>query len=162
MADPLSVAASFAGLLEISGFIISQGLRYILAVRPAPEALDHLFRETAALNHLLSQLVSLPSPAVSSASGRGLTALSGYWTIQSCKALLERLGKLLAKCQQHQGERAKNWIKALSWPAFETEANKLLQDIHRLQGLFQSALFIDNSYVPKKIYIVLVQIGEVF
>ncbi len=120
------------------------------------------YRETAALNHLLSQLVSLSSPAVSSPSGRGFSALSGYGTIQSCKALLERLDKLLAKCQQHQGERVANLIRVLSWPALETEVNKLLQDVHRLQDLFRLALSIDKSYVPKTIYIVLVQIGEFF
>lgn len=147
--DPLSIAASTAGLLALGGTVISKGYSYVASVRAFPKDLERLLSETVALNQTLSQLVAISYiQPEGRAKKDALQALEESGSINQCKKSLESLDALLATCQKHRGENLKNLRKAAFWPLQSKEMNKILLSIQRLQHVFQSALAVDNAYVP--------------
>lgn len=147
--DPFSIAASTAGVLALGGTVISKGYSYVASVRSFPKDLEGLLSETAALNQTLSQLVAISYTQLEGRMEKGaLQALEESGSIKQCKRSLESLDALLATCQKHHGENLKNLKKAALWPLQSKEANKILLSIQRLQQVFQSALAVDNAYVP--------------
>lgn len=140
MADPLSIAASVAGLLSLAGATISKGYSIVSSVRSFPKDVEQLLREAAALNYLISQLIS----SATGPRNMALGALKKYGTLQDCEETIKALDGILAKCLPKDKQAFRNATMQMIWPLRTQDVQKLLSRFQRLQGTLQTALSVDS------------------
>src|SRR6266511_3909940 len=139
MADPLSIAASVAGLIALATSVISGGYSYLSAARSAPKEIVHLLNQTSALNLVLSQLLPLSTNPAGLLRKNAFAALALRGSIQECQDTLNEISSLLSEFQQVEGQIKTNVTKALKWPFSEKKAERLVKRLEGLQNLFQFA-----------------------
>lgn len=152
MAELLGISSGIAGLLALSGVILSKGYTYISSVRDAPEELRFLLNETAALNIVLSQLSRLAANTGTTNSGNNgfsgtLFSLSSSGTIDQCTVLLEAVERSIKGCEQFKGEKLNNLKKKLIFPFREREVKETLQRLGSLRETFTAAISVDTMWV---------------
>lgn len=152
MAELLGISSGIAGLLALSGAILSKGYTYISSVRGAPEELRSLLNETAALNIVLSQLSQLAANAGAKISGNNgvfstLSSLSSSGVIDQCTVLLEAVARSIKCCEQLKGEQLNNFKKKLIFPFREREVKETLRRLCSLRETFTAAISVDTMWV---------------
>lgn len=152
MAELLGISSGIAGLLALSGAILSKGYTYISSVRGAPEELRFLLNETAALNIVLSQLSQLAANAGAKNSGNNgvfstLSSLSSSGVIDQCTVLLEAVARSIKSCEQLKGEELNNFKKKLIFPFREREVKETLRRLGSLRETFTAAISVDTMWV---------------
>lgn len=149
MADPLSIASAIAGLLALSGTILSSGYKYVHDVKDAPQELRQLLRDTAALDALLDQLRALTSRE--GAVRSTFNVLANGSAIDDCRELLGSLHRLMEECEQVPGQKKRNFVKSLVWPLKESGTQKLLVRLGQLIDTFTAALAVDAALSLQRI-----------
>lgn len=148
MADPLSLAASAAGLLSL-GIQVTQGIsKYLDALKGRREDLDAVRRKNDALGHILDSVkstVSSPQPL-----DRPHAAVADC--IATCEGELEGLETLVAQlagCKNAQTWKARlqNQSKKLSYPFKQSKVQQLSQRLDQVNGTLQVALGGLGMYV---------------
>lgn len=150
--DPLSVVGALIAVLQLSGTIISHCYDYRKSLRSAPRDLARMLEEVSDLRNVLERLVRLIDDDV--ASGRGYLPSVGEMTrkngpLERCQSDLESINASL----ESPLSEWKAFGKRLAWPLQEKDLLKSLETIKRTKSLIESALTIDNSYVPSKCFI---------
>lgn len=145
MADPLSIAASIAGLITLGTSIAQGGYSYLSAARAAPKEIVQLLNQTSALNIVLSQLLPISMIPISSSKSHALAALNQRGTLDECQAALNSISSLLSEFQQVEGHTKTNVAKSLKWPFYQGKAERLVKRLDRLQNLLHLAIAVDSE-----------------
>ena len=141
MADPLSIAASIAGLLALCGKIISEGYTFANSVHNCPKELPLYLQEISLLSAVFAQFTALASANTQPASALQQVVASSATT--DCEQLLKVVENTVKQCQQIQRQRGNNLRKALIWPFKERETKETLERLRHFRDHFGVALSVD-------------------
>jgi len=150
MADPLSIAASIAGLLSLAGPILAEGYAYIASVRNSPNALKQLLSEISRLEAVLGQIDELAGESRTNTGALVQTQTSRVSevitadTIETASDLLKSVQSSIKQCERIPGQNAKNIGRAIVWPFKEREVKENLDRFERLINTFELALSIES------------------
>ncbi|KAM7214504.1 ankyrin [Rhypophila decipiens] len=133
MADPLSTAASVAGLLGLAIQLSQLSFQYVASIKGSSKSWSSLTSvllkaqqaSDAAGNHSIITASSIPPLA-----------------LQECQVELRQLKAILSEKLRKQGLRGK--LEILAWPFSESETGKRVQTLHRFSALLNSSLVTDN------------------
>lgn len=130
--DPLSISASIAAVLQLTGTVI----QYLNLVKGAPEDRQRLLLE---LCNISSMLYVLEDQASQEQQGHAwsstLLSLNGpNGPIEQFKTALERLEKKLRPV-----EGLRKLVKAIAWPFQKEEIIEIINVIERQKTLFNLA-----------------------
>ncbi|RPB19240.1 hypothetical protein L211DRAFT_871375, partial [Terfezia boudieri ATCC MYA-4762] len=159
MADPLSIAASIAGLLSLAGPILAEGYTYIASVRNSPNALKQLLSEISRLEAVLGQIDELALESATNTSSivqtqgskRRISEVITPDTIKAASDLLKSVHSSIKHCERIPGQSAKNMGRAIVWPFKEGEVKENLDRFQRLINTFELALSIESSHLLSNI-----------
>jgi len=146
--DPLSLAASVAGLASIVATVVSTTYTYGSSVIGASEAKKSFLGELQTLRAILRQLEDLVVQA--DASTAEFSRVSGGLgsAVDECKSCVE---EVLQKLRDKQDAgRIKTTVHHLTWPFTEKDTLKTVAMLDRFRGTFQLALSLDTWYVYHK------------
>ena len=144
MGDPLSVAASIAGLITLAELIVSRGYEFVKHVKNAKPEIRQLLAEITALYGVLQ---SLGLVAARFQGDHYNTALQlGY--LQTCHKLVDtiRIHLKIALPGDSDG-RWRAAGKSLRWPLATAETKCLIEDVARHKATLSLALNTDGLYV---------------
>jgi hypothetical protein len=150
MADPLSIAASIAGLMSLAGPILAEGYAYMASVRDSPNALKQLLCEIGRLDAVLGQIDELARESATNTGAVVQTQRSKVSdvitpdTIKTASDLLKSVQSSIKQCERIPGQSAKNIGRAIVWPFKEREVKENLNRFKRLIDTFESALSIES------------------
>jgi len=150
MAEPLSIAASIAGLLSLAGPILAEGYAYMASVRDSPNALKQLLCEIGRLDAVLGQIDELVRESATNTRAMVQTQPSRVSdvitpdTIKTASDLLKSVQSSINQCERIPGQSAKNIGRAIVWPFKEREVKENLDRFKRLIDIFESALSIES------------------
>ena len=147
--DPMSLAASVAGLLSLAVQIGNLSVQYFSSARGAKKAISDLFMEVTKLQELLSDIrkkLVLDADFVAASADKALAVLSRFVEgdlMRSCEAdLLSIRDRLASKVGSEKGfSKVKN---ILTWPFSEETTQQEIAKLHRYQSYLQSAINIDT------------------
>lgn len=141
MADPLSVAASVAGLVSLADIVVQHLVRYIREVQDAKSEVSALLREVSTLGGILKSL----EVVVAQLDSGPVDTSSQTHVIHSCYTLLERLRNLLEAKDPTGSRRTFATItKKLFWPISKPESERLLKELERHKATLGLALEADS------------------
>lgn len=146
--DPLSIAASIAGLLTITGAIVSKGYAHISQAKRSEGNIAHLLNEVASFAGILFGLKS------QYAAGRESELSPLQWfaqdsaetwqdTLQTCEKTLTEIKDLVESLASSHSVRL--MIRGVS---VISRIEKLLLQIERFKSLFILYLQLQNKFVP--------------
>ena len=138
--DPLSIAASIAGLISLTIQVSESVTSYGKAVKDAPKSIEEMISELYSMLSVLRQLESLfrsQQVKCSSFDHSSVLALA----IIRCD---ENIGKLLSKLRQMESHKLSRAFERLQWPFSEKNLNKILVTIRRYTATFQFALTVEG------------------
>ena len=153
MADPLSIAASIAGILSLAGPILAEGYAYVASVRNSPNALKQLLCEISRLEAVLGQIDELSRESATNTSAviqppqsskQRISEVITPDTIKAASDLLKSVQSSVKQCQRIPGQSAKNLGRAIVWPFKEREVKDNLGRFKRLINTFELALSIES------------------
>ncbi|RPB19250.1 hypothetical protein L211DRAFT_871382 [Terfezia boudieri ATCC MYA-4762] len=151
MADPLSIAASIAGLLSLAGPILAEGYTYIASVRNSPNALKQLLSEISRLEAVLGQIDEFTLGSATNTSSiqtqglkQRISEVITPDTIKAASDLLKSVHSSIKHCERIPGQSAKNMGRAIVWPFREREVKENLDRFQRLINTFELALSIES------------------
>ncbi|KAF2728334.1 hypothetical protein EJ04DRAFT_569592 [Polyplosphaeria fusca] len=139
--DPLSIAASIAGLLTITGAIISKGYAHISQAKKNESDLARLLNEIASFGGILFGLKSQLTVSGES-EGSPLPWLAGTWenTLQTCEKILTETKDLVESLVSSNSVRL--IIKGVS---MTSRIERLLPQVERFKSLFILCLQLQNN-----------------
>ena len=156
--DPLSLAASIAGLVQIAGLVISCCYDYGCAVSSAPTYQRQLLTEVTTLSGLLIGLQSRVN-ADSSDTSDSTYGMAGMGdTVRECQAILREVANRLDGVSvgvevgdsvgegERMGTRRKFRIgfKRALWPLKQKETMELVERLERQKATLTMALSTDT------------------
>jgi hypothetical protein len=148
--DPLSVAASVAGLISLTLTVTKATTDYLSSFRHAPEESVQLAGELSALAKALdslSRFLTRRSADLKTFSSTS-TLVS---TTSSCRSSLEALQATLQDfIKASQGRR---WYKRLAWPLKKDDHVRAVSTIQRFTQIFHFSLSIDGWCVSSNLLI---------
>jgi hypothetical protein len=141
MADPLSVAASVAGLITIAETVIGNGYQYLKDTKSAGSQVAALISE---VTNLFGVLHSLHLVACRF-EGEKFDSTMQIHHIHSCYAVLE---KIQARLDKSNPAKSHNPLEAtkrrLHWPLSSSETKSLIADVERHKSTLSLALSADG------------------
>ena len=138
--DPLSVAASVAGLVSLT-FEISQTVgHYYKAVKGAPKSIQKIQQELSLMGSTLQQLEDLLRGSHMSKSSFAQSSVLTT-AVTSCIQTIEKISAKLAPAKADRLSRTK---EALKWPFSEKEVEKRLEALRRYTSTFQFSLNVEG------------------
>jgi len=154
MTDPLSIAASIAGLLSLAGPILAEGYAYITSVRDSPNALKQLLSEISRLEAVLGQIDEFACESAANNSTGVQTQGSRQRfsevitpdTVKTASDLLKSVHSSIKMCERIPGQSAKNIGRAIVWPFKEREVKEKLDRFKGLTNTFELALSIESRW----------------
>jgi hypothetical protein len=136
--DPLSITASVAALLSLTGQIVS----YAKLVKDAPKERATILREASSLNGLLATLESIITEAEQTQWLRAMADLATPGgPLSQCKLALQALLKLTPSHGIHKA------VQRITWKFSKEEVVELLSQMERVKTLVGIALEIDHMFV---------------
>lgn len=175
--DPISLAASIAGLISLVDLAVTRGTRFYYSFRDAPKEILQLIGEAAALSGVLSALTRIVEQkthiidsemtAVGNIDSKGGLQQLFHGNnqsllpdapektaekmepilIQSCRETLEQLRDIIDRLEERPGDTLKNARKKLRWVSKEDAIRILVAKIERHKSSFQLAISADSLYV---------------
>lgn len=169
--DPVSLAASIAGLVSLAETVVSIGRKYYSGVRNAPREMSALIGETAALSEILlslkeiaeqengaiksqesnksldSKTSALSQLTRSKLAGEGVIKNLSPVLFDSCLETLSKVQRIITKLECHSDETILNATRRLRWPSKQEEIQNLLARLERHKSSFQLAISADAAYV---------------
>lgn len=138
MAEPVSLAASIAGLISLGVEITKITRNYVRGVRRTSKDVEEFLQELAALVKILRQLDKLlKSYTIDEVNFDETSVL--FLTHDACRKELTAIrSKLLSRNRGHR------ILRALTWPFVKKEHQRTIAGIHRWAQTFQFALTIDG------------------
>ncbi|KAH7120294.1 ankyrin repeat-containing domain protein [Dactylonectria estremocensis] len=142
MADPLSLAASIAGIVQLSGAVFKLINKFVKDAKDAPSKVRDLAVQTRNLAGILENLKLLASGLDEESSKYALKAQH----LNSCRHTLFAIEKKLRKSQDDfdSGKSLKSISRRLKWPLALPETNELLSELVGHCSTLQLALSADS------------------
>ncbi len=141
MADPLSAAASLAGLVSLAIQLSQLSFQYVSAIKGSSKAWSSYIQELSALTSVLLK-VQHASDGIKSLHAVTTRPGISEATVRDCEAELGELKTVLSEKLQKRGIRGK--LDMFAWPFSEADTDKKVQTLHRFCALFSSSLVADN------------------
>lgn len=136
--DPLSIAASVAGIAGLAIQIAPSLKSYFSNVKHAQEDVARYANEVYGLFEVCKQLhVFLKTDAANSFETTG-SVLSR--TVVSCEECLRELARIL----QSQGPEKPHWTKKVKWLIYKKQVEEIISRLVRHTQLFQFALTVEG------------------
>ena len=154
--DPLSLTASIAGLVQISGFVISRCYDYGCAVSTAPTEQRELLAEITTLSGLLLGLQSRVNSTSSDISDRTSRIAGMHDVVRECQVILRGIADELdirnvgEDVQEKQGGRESIkrklgiGLNRALWPLKRKETMELVAKLERQKATLTMALSTDT------------------
>ena len=143
MADPLSVAASIAGLVNLADVVFGRVYKYVKAVKSSSKEVERLSSEVGALYGILSNL-HLIAGQLGESNYESTMRLEH---VHACQKTLERIESILQRDKatspqdQHHLQRLK---QKLRWPFSSSEVKALVNEIGQHKATLSLALHVDG------------------
>lgn len=153
MADPLSVAASVAGLLSLTIQLLNVAQQYTHDVGNAEEEVVAFIRELTGLSEVLKRLDAfLKTKDSIAASGTPALLAIRYSCEDQLKKLLKKLSEAVKLFTRNSSTRSKaaRIINRLKWPFGKQDHLETIESLHRYMLIFDFALSIDGSELLSK------------
>lgn len=143
MAEAIGLAASLAGLIQLSAHVTKLGYSYLGAVKGSSENIRGLLVELSSLCAVLVTLKDYADRNPESSSLQTLNQQDG--PIQRClrelRFELEKLSKILTEITERG---VKGMINRLKWPLNESETSQIIAMFERHKTLTTLALATDH------------------
>ncbi|MCJ1264939.1 hypothetical protein MMC22_004814 [Lobaria immixta] len=142
MADPFSISASIAGLVNLADVVFGRIYKYVKAVKNASKDMATLSSEIGALYGILSSL-----RLISDQLENGLfESTTRPHHIHSCLKTLERVKSILERddAASSQNHRLQTLKRNLRWPFTSSEVKDLVIEIERHKATLGLALNVDG------------------
>jgi len=142
MADPLSICASIAGLVNLADVVFGRIYKYVKAVKTASKDMATLSSEIGALYGILSNLRLISDQLENDI----FESTTQPHHIHSCQETLERVKSILERddTSSFQDQRLQTIKRKLRWPFTSSEVKDLLIKIERHKATLGLALNIDG------------------
>ncbi|KAH7153507.1 ankyrin repeat-containing domain protein [Dactylonectria macrodidyma] len=141
MADGLSIAASVAGIVQLSGTVFKLINKFVKDAKDAPSKVRDLAVQTRNLAGILENLKLLASSLDEESSKYALKAQH----LNSCRHTLLTIEKKLRKSQDDfESGKLKALSRRLKWPFEVPETNELLTELAGHCSILQLALSADS------------------
>lgn len=149
MSDPLSIACSIAGLVQLTGALFYSMLKYVESARGAKDAILRLATEMRNFSGLLQNLSLLAAELELSQTKKlafqdSQVELWSRTAIKVRKRVDEDTGNAEADFKAG-GLRSK--LRSMKWPFSEEETESLLAELHRHTSTIDLALSADTLHV---------------
>ncbi|KAL1592698.1 hypothetical protein SLS60_011114 [Paraconiothyrium brasiliense] len=141
MADPLSVAASIAGLASLSDLLFRKLFHYVKSVASAEKEVVDLKKEIALLTGVLHNLV-LIARDLEADSTVSYTLRPEH--VNSCLALLHRLDDELGKIGIKGPGKISKHLQKLAWPFKNIKVRDYIEDVRQQRDTLNAALNADS------------------
>lgn len=151
--DPLSIAASIAGLVTLVAEVISKAAKYSSDLRDATKDLSDFVQELIYLKGVLSGLEAFlrVRATIASTPSLGLDGLAApNGAIQDCQSALDAIMETLKKCERNPGSKRRKLSHKLGtkalliWPLTKEATERHLRRIERLKCTFTLAISAEN------------------
>ncbi|KAK0380216.1 hypothetical protein CLIM01_02441 [Colletotrichum limetticola] len=125
MADPLSIAASIAGLLSLADIVFLRLSKYIKSVKNAEKEISDLCKEV----NLVGGTVNMLSRLATSLEAEDESPIQGFRMhhVDGCAAILSEIVNKTKKYEDKSGGR----LKKLFWPYTSSKTKEMLADLSR-------------------------------
>ena len=140
--DPLSLAASVAGLLSLVGSVVGATYKYGSSVSGASSAQRNLKSELQAMLQALVKLQAVLGNSDGSSPQYPQASAELESFLKDCEKEVKDLQAKLDKMQG--GGKIKAAMNHMKWPFAEDDTAKIVQRLARYNGLFQGALGMDT------------------
>ena len=138
--DPLSIAASVAGLINLSTDVYKAIATYTSSVKEASVDILSLAEELSGLQSVLQRLSSfILSGSISAVSFAQSSALA--LALQKCGKTLSQLSTRLHHLQQ---DRISRVLERLRWPFSEKDTRSTMDVLRRCASTFQFSLTVEG------------------
>lgn len=143
--DPLSIAASVAGLVSLGAEAIKIIGEYYTSAKNAPKDIRNIKTELESLSIILQRLELLLRSGKTGSNSFSFDTSSVLATaLISCES---KIREVTAKLERPKdGSAARMWER-LKWPFSEKEVQKLLETLQRYIHTFQFSLTVEGWYV---------------
>ncbi|KAJ0297294.1 hypothetical protein COL516b_010875 [Colletotrichum fioriniae] len=125
MADPLSIAASIAGLLSLADIVFLRLSKYIKSVKNAEKEISDLCKEVNVVGGTVNMLSRLAASL--EAVDESLIQSFRMHHIDSCAAVLSEIVNKTNKYEDKSGGK----LKRLMWPYTSSKTKEMLADLSR-------------------------------
>ena len=142
MADPLSIAASVAGLASLAGQVFKTVIDYSNAVKDAKLDVTTVATELRTLSGMLHNLSLLAITLKASGSSR---ILFGESQITNLTRIIKNIEAELNKAKEDfDKSRLKGAIRSLRWPFSKSDIDKMIGDLRAHKATINLALSADT------------------
>ncbi|KAJ5003502.1 hypothetical protein K4K48_011684 [Colletotrichum sp. SAR 10_66] len=138
MSDPLSIAASVAGIVSLSAAVFQQVTKFAKEVKHAEKHVKELASQTRNLSGVLQNLALLASSLEDQGSATTFRAHHLY----ACSNTLYKIEERLKKAEEdiQTGNKAKAVLRSLRWPFSADETKSLIADLATHRSTLELAL----------------------
>ena len=138
--DPLSIAASVAGLVTLTAQVSSSIVTYIKAAKDHTKGINQIAQELNSMQLVLEQLEELlKSQSMKKTSFAQSSVLAN--AIMSCKDSVQAISEKLPKPTQSS---ISHIIEKLKWPFTEKETQKKFEILQRYTSTFSFSLTVED------------------
>ncbi|KAI3532766.1 hypothetical protein CSPX01_13226 [Colletotrichum filicis] len=125
MADPLSIAASIAGLLSLADIVFLRLSKYIKSVKNAEQEISDLCKEVNSVGGTVNMLSRLAT----SLEAENESSIQGFRMhhVDGCAAILSEIVNKTKKYEDKSGGK----LKKLLWPYTSSKSKEMLADLSR-------------------------------
>lgn len=140
MADPLSIAASVAGLVTLTAQVSISIITYSKAVKDETKSVQEITQELSLMRSVLEQLENLlkGQPMKKSSFDQSSVLATAIFT---CRDNIQTISMKLPKSTQNGMSRA---MEKFKWPFTEKETQKRLEVLRRCTSTFQFSLTVEG------------------
>ena len=140
--DPISVAASVAGLLSLSIQAGDAIREYYISVKKAPKDIQEIKSELESLSMTLQRLETVLRSDKLRCNSFSIDNSSVLTTaLSSCE---KKIREIASKLERPKDRGASPMWKRLTWPFSEKEVQKLLETLRRYILTFQFSLTVEG------------------
>lgn len=148
MANCLSIGANIAGLISLTGDIVTAGYRCMDSILSAPEEFQNLVREAATLSVIFSQIIShdssLQTPR-SPGTEHAISMLAKQGIFQECEESLRHAHQIIRDCKRIFG------LEIRVWPSKREAVVESYDRLHAIRESLHATISIDSASALRRI-----------
>lgn len=144
MADPLSIAASIAGIISLTDTVFRYAFRYARSVSGAKDDIRQLSDEINSFSAVLRSLHALACDL--QAQGQEFDCALRVDYLAQCQHTFEKVKKRLKKASDdlEGSSKVRRVTRQLKWPYSASETKELLEDVSRQKNAISLATSADT------------------
>lgn len=144
MADPLSIAASIAGIISLTDTVFRYAFKYTRSVSGAKDDIRRLSDEINSFSAVLRSLHALACDL--QAQGQEFDCALRVEYLSQCQHTFEKVKKRLKKASDdlEGSSKVKRVARQLKWPYSVSETKELLEDVSRQKNAISLATSADT------------------